>query len=65
MLTYRFCRVVFGVTCGPFLLNATLHILQYSEQYPDLCAQLICSLYADDVNQGAEASISENGVHQS
>ena len=64
ILTYRFCRVVFGVTCSPFLLNATLrhHIEQYSEQYPELCAQLICSLYADDVNQGAysvESAISQ------
>ncbi len=51
---YRFCRVVFGVTCSPFLLNATLkhHIEKYSTTYPEVCSKLLNALYVDDVSSG-------------
>ena len=54
-MTYRFCRVVFGVFCSPFLLNATLkkNIEGYSTQYGDICSKIMNSLYADDINSGA------------
>ena len=54
IITYRFTRVVFGVSCSPFLLNATLrrHIESYSENYPEVCQRLVNSLYVDDVNTG-------------
>ena len=54
-MTYRFCRVAFGVFCSPFLLNATLkkHIEGYSTQDGDICSKILNSLYADDINSGA------------
>ena len=32
LVTLRFCRVVFGLTCGPFLLNGTIsaHLEQFN-----------------------------------
>ncbi|XP_065060631.1 uncharacterized protein LOC135687920, partial [Rhopilema esculentum] len=57
IITYRFSRVVFGITCSPFLLNATLkkHIESYSTDYPEVCNKLLNSLYADDVNSGGHS----------
>ena len=54
MITYRFARVVFGVSSSPFLLNATLkkHIEGYTDEYLEICQRVLSSLYADDVNTG-------------
>ena len=54
MTTYRFCRVVFGVSCSPYLLNATLkhHIQKFAQTDPEVCNKLLHSLYCDDVNTG-------------
>ena len=53
-LTYRFTRVVFGVSSSPFLLNATIHhhMDQYAADDPQHVEQLIKSLYVDDVAGG-------------
>ncbi len=52
IITYA--RVVFGVSCSPFLLNATLkeHLHSYSERNPKVCTKLVNSLYAENVNTG-------------
>ena len=53
---YRFTRVMFGVACSPFLLNATLdhHFEQYRTVFPELVDQLKRSVYVDDVLLGAD-----------
>ena len=55
--TYHFCHVVFGITCSPFLLSATLknHIESYSTEHPEVCKKLLISLYVDDVNSGGNS----------
>jgi len=53
--TYRFTRVVFGVSSSPFLLNATIkhHIERYSETCPQFVQLFLRSVYVDDVSFGA------------
>ncbi|CAB4017874.1 E3 ubiquitin- ligase DZIP3, partial [Paramuricea clavata] len=48
---YRFCRVVFGVNCSPFLLNATLqhHLDRFSKGNPELTRKLKDGFYVDDL----------------
>ena len=52
----RFTRVVFGVTCSPFLLNATVqhHLQQYQQEDPQFVKTLTSSLYVDDLTCGAK-----------
>lgn len=54
---YRFTRVVFGVKCSPFLLNATLqhHIRKFEAEDPSFVHTLLSSLYVDDVSFGASS----------
>ena len=53
----RFARVVFGVSCSPFLLNATLqhHLSQYRNSHLELVEKLTKSMYVDDVISGAQS----------
>ena len=53
-VVYRFCRVVFGVTSSPFLLNATIkqHLQKYANGNPELIKALLNSLYVDDMTSG-------------
>ena len=54
VVTYRFARVVFGVSSSPFLLNATIrHHLEKFSTYPSLVSSIIQSLYVDDLVCGA------------
>ena len=55
MICLRFTRVVFGVSCSPFLLNATLqhHLDKYVTSHPETVNKLTASLYVDDVITGA------------
>ena len=47
---YRFCRVVFGVNCSPFLLNATVeyHLDTFAKEDPQFAESMKRSLYVDD-----------------
>ena len=53
-LVLRFTRVVFGVSCSPSLLNATIkQHLNNSHSDPELVSRLSRSFYVDDVVTGA------------
>lgn len=56
IVIYRFARVIFGMNCSPFLLNATLqhHVSQYYEKVPFNADSLLAALYVDDWTSGAE-----------
>ncbi|XP_065902448.1 uncharacterized protein [Dysidea avara] len=51
VVTYRFARVVFGVSSSPYLLSSTIrhHLKQYSSSHPELVAKLLESFYVDDL----------------
>ena len=51
----RFCRVVFGVTSSPFILNATIrhHMNTYIETDEQFVKKVLDSLYVDDFVSGA------------
>ena len=56
VVTFRFTRVVFGVSSSPFLLNATIkhHVEKYSSTHPEIVKLLLQSIYVDDVVSGAD-----------
>lgn len=53
---YRFCRVLFGINCSPFLLAATIkeHIKKYAESKPLAYDLLNRRVYVDDVIGGCD-----------
>ena len=53
-VVYRFCRVVFGGNCSPFLLNATLqyHLDTFIEIDPEFVRVMKQSFYVDDLVSG-------------
>ena len=52
----RFCRVVFGLNCSPFLLGMTFHhhITNYKFDDPKFAEKLLKSIYVDDLINGGE-----------
>ena len=54
MVTYRFTRVVFGVSSSPFLLNATIrhHIERYTWTDPAFVDKFLRGVYVDDLSSG-------------
>ena len=59
---YRFNRVVFGVNCSPFLLNAVIryHVNKYAEEDPMFATRMSNSFYVDDLVAGT--SDVESGI---
>ena len=55
LITFRFSRVVFGVSASPFLLNATInyHLSTYKELDPTFVDKFLSSLYVDDIVAGS------------
>nr|XP_021003227.2 uncharacterized protein LOC110283045 [Parasteatoda tepidariorum] len=55
--TYRFSRVLFGVTSSPFLLSATIrkHLKLFQDMYPLTTDCLRRSFYVDDFISGADS----------
>ena len=47
---FRFARLPFGLTCSPFILNATIryHLKRYEESDPKFVCNVVRSLYVDD-----------------
>ena len=55
IMILRFARVVFGVSCSPFLLNATInhHMETYRDVDPQFVDKFLSSIYVDDVSLGS------------
>ncbi|GFV02831.1 probable RNA-directed DNA polymerase from transposon X-element [Trichonephila clavipes] len=53
-IVYRHCRVVFGVSSSPFLLNASImHLLENCQpQHEEVAQKLKCSFYVDNCVSG-------------
>ena len=56
IIVLRFLRVVFELTCSPFLLNGTIrhHVLKYEKSHPVLLERFLKDIYVDDSTLGAE-----------
>ena len=54
---YRFTRLVFGLVCSPFILNAVLrnHLTKYKTNDPQFVFDVLKSLYVDDYASGGES----------
>ena len=56
VVTYRFTRLPFGLTCSPFLLSATVRELatMCREEYPNAAPLLDSNMFMDDFVAGVE-----------
>ena len=52
-----FCRLVFGLSPSPFLLNATLrhHVKKYEDLDSQFVKEFLSSLYVDDLSSGSDS----------
>ena len=62
---FRFCRIIFGVKCSPFLLNGTLHVhlQKYELDDPEFVAKMLRSLYVDDLVSGDKNKEEVKGLY--
>ena len=65
IVIFRFCRVVFGVNCSPFLLDGTLrtHLQKYKHDDPVFVAKILRSLYVDDLVSGGKNKEEVKGLY--
>ena len=56
IVIYRLCRVIFGMNCGPFLLNAALkyHVTKYYALEPVLAQNTLEGLYVNNWTSGCK-----------
>ena len=56
IITLRFARLLFGLTCSPAILNAVLHhhLTQYTTVDPTFVTKVLKSLYVDDLASGSD-----------
>ena len=66
VVTFRFTRVVFGVSSSPFLLNATIryHLEAHLENHQFIVERLLKSFYVDDVITGASTEDEAFSLYQ-
>jgi len=59
IMTYRFTRLPFGLTCSPFLLSATIRELadMYKAEFPTAASLVDNSTFMDDFAAGAENDV--------
>ena len=64
-MVYRFYRVVFGVNCSPFLLNATLqyHLDTFAAIDPKFVRIMKRSFYVDDLVTGDKTTQAASEMH--
>ena len=65
IVIFRFCHIVFGVNCSPFLLNGTLrvHLQKYELDDPEFVAKMLSSLYVDDLVSGGKNKQEVKGLY--
>ena len=56
MSVFKFGRLIFGLNCSPFLLNATLryHLSKFAQEDTEFVKQLSSDFYVDDLVSGAK-----------
>ena len=54
IVEYRYCRLVFGLTCSPSILGETIrkYIVQLQSEHPEV-VEILSRLYADDLFCGS------------
>ena len=63
LITYRFCRVPFGLVCSPFLLGATIKFHLQKEGTP-LALHILKNIYVDNVLIGVDSISDTCGIYK-